>query len=305
MELTDLVYFRNVADSLSFKEGARRSHVSSPAISKTIAKLEQELGTKLLARTTRQVRLTPSGEVLLSGSRRVIEEIEAIRREIDQVESVVRGALKIGALEVYSLYLLPLAIARIVERHPELTPKSYEMIPDQIERRVASGDLDVGLSIGSAPVGPLLERVRLGTSPGLVVCGRSHPLFARGRIDEKALQQHAFVIPEFLGQEHLPVLDQFPDARHPRRIGATIELLQMGVQLTLSGKYIGCFPEISVRSHVAAGTLRALKGLAPWAPFELYAVVRKGIRPKPAVPILIDTIKAGLTAPRARASRRK
>jgi DNA-binding transcriptional LysR family regulator len=87
------------------------------------------------------------------------------------------------------------------------------MIPDRIAHRVANGELDVGLSMGLAKLSPQLEQVPLGSSPSLLVCSRGHPLFARARVSAKSLLEHRSVIPEFLGQEHLPVLDQFPDRR--------------------------------------------------------------------------------------------
>src|SRR5688500_20187318 len=71
VELTDLRHFFPVAATGSFGRGARLSHVSPPAVSKAVRKLEDELGARLFQRTTRSVRLTPAGEALRARCERI------------------------------------------------------------------------------------------------------------------------------------------------------------------------------------------------------------------------------------------
>src|SRR5262249_12939812 len=114
MELTDLRYFVNVATVKSFSKGAALSHVSPPAISKTIGKLESELGSPLFIRTTRRVLLTDSGEMVFRRCKRIFDELDGMRRDIDEASTTVAGELRIGAMEVFSLQLLPTALAELV-----------------------------------------------------------------------------------------------------------------------------------------------------------------------------------------------
>lgn len=295
MELTDLRYFHRVATSASFVRAARLSHVSPPAISKSIRKLEEELGERLLARTSRRVALTPAGEVLLRRAERVLAEVDELRHDLDAVSGTVRGDVRIGAMEVFSLEVLPAAIARVVRAHPGVLPRSHEMAPERMEELLAAGKLDVGFTIGGGGERAVEYRV-LGKSPGLLVCGKRHPLFRAGRVTRAALHEHTFVVPQFLGLEHAPPLDQFPEDRWPRRVGATIELLQMAIELVASGVFLGFFPEMSVRSHVASGRLRVLTGLGATAPFELRALLRSGVPPRPAVRVLLDEVSRSLRA---------
>src|SRR6185436_10985365 len=116
------------------------------------------------------------------------------------------------------------------------------------------------------------------------------------------------IVPRFLGVEHLPVLDQFPDQEWPRAIGGTIELLQMGVRLVEEGAGLGYFPEISVRAQLQSGRLRALRGLPrDRAPFVLRALTRSGSPLRPAVRALLHEVEARVheaTAPARRAKSR-
>jgi DNA-binding transcriptional LysR family regulator len=294
MELTDLRYFLNVAACESFVRAADVSHVTPPAISKTIKKLESELDTKLFVRTTRRVRLTEAGKILRTRCLRVFGELETLRHELDEASSTVRGELRIAAMEVFSTYLLPTAICDLVREHPQLSPRCHEMIPQRMEQLVVDGRIDVGFTIGGGSVKGITYE-SLGQTPGMLVCGERHPLFERGRVSKKALLEHPSVVPRFFELEHLPSLDQFPEGID-RRIGATIELLQMGIQLAIQGGYIGYFPEVSVRPYLEDGSLKALKGLRAGPPFALHALTRADLPQKAATSLLIALISRTVRA---------
>jgi DNA-binding transcriptional LysR family regulator len=298
VELTHLRYFFHVATTRSFAAGARLSCVTPPAMSKAIRKLEEELGVPLFERTTRKVKLTADGEVLLDRCRQILARVDAIPHELGEARGAVAGELRIGAMEVFSLELLPAALGHVVREHPRLVPLTYEMTPDMMERHVVDGSIDVGFTIGGSAA-PGVSYETLGTSRGVVVCGRGHPLHSRGRVDRADLDRHPFVVPRFFARPHLPSLDQFPEDIAPRRVGATIELLQMGVALAISGVYLGYFPEISVRRSLRDGSLRALRGLPRGVPFQLRVLSRAGARPRPAAAVLIAAVRRLLPAPRS------
>lgn len=273
MELTDLRYFVHVATLKSFGAGAKRAHISPSAITKAVQRLESDLSVVLFERTTRRVRLTTAGERLLEQGRELLSRVDAIPRELGGSEAAVGGDLRIAAMEVFSVNLLPAALTALVTEYPSVTPLVYEMTPDRMERHLAEGSLDVGLTIGGGGARGVVYH-SLGVSPGVVVCGRAHPLYARRRITRADLERHSFVVPRFFEREHLPSLDQFPEASYPRRQGATIELMQMGIDLAIGGAYLGYFPRISVAHHLRGGVLRALSGLRSGPPFQLRMLLR-------------------------------
>ena len=293
MELSHLRYFLHVARSGSFNRGAKRAHVSAPAMTKAIQKLEDELGTRLFERTTRRVTLTEAGRAVLARASAAIHQVEDIARDLEELRDTVAGEVRIGAMEVFSIRVLPRSISALVAEHPKVIPISYEMHPESIERALVEGRLDVGFTIG-APSARDVHVERLGRSPGRIVCGRGHPLYRLGRISRAALLEHAFVVPRFFQREHLPSLDQFPEDRCPRRVGATIELLQMMVELTIAGSYLGYFPELSIAHHLATRDLVALQGLTDLPRFDLYAWTRQGTTPKRAVEHLLRAVRSVL-----------
>jgi LysR family transcriptional regulator, carnitine catabolism transcriptional activator len=300
MELTDLRHFHHVARTESFSRGAALSHVTAPAVSKSVKKLEDELGVRLFDRTTRRVALTAEGRALVERCARIFAELDALRAELG--DGTVRGELRIGAMEVLSVAVLPRALSALLRAHPALRPHTFELAPTPMATALREGRIDVGLTIGGGGEIDMVAH-ELGRSPGVLVCGRGHPLHGRRRIGPDAVRAHASVVPRFLGLEHAPSIDQFPDLSWPRTVGATIELLQMGIALAEAGAFLGYFPEISVRAQLDDGRLHALAGLPERPPFVLRALVRAGAPRRPALQALLAALTAEIgaaTAPRRR-----
>lgn len=295
MELTDLRYFVAVADAGSFVEGARRVHVSPAAMSKAIKRLEVDLGADLFTRSTRRVNLTRAGDAALRRARVMIDEHAELRRELTLRDGEIAGELRIVAMEVFSTELLPGALATLVREHPKVRPSTFEMIPDEMERLVAEGRCEVGFTIGGGARSRDVETHVLGASAGVLVCGKGHALFPTRRVRAGQLGEHAFVVPRFLGREAAPSLDQFPPGIE-RTIGATIELMQMGIDLCARGAFLGYFPEVSVRGPLADGRLRAVRGIPPGPPFELKALTRRGRQPSRAAERLVAIVRSAVSA---------
>lgn len=285
MELSHLRYFFHVATERSFVRGARASFVTPPALSKAVRALEDELGTRLLERTTRTVRLTRAGEAVLERCRRVLAEAESLKRDALSASGEIRGELRVGAMEVFSIELLPTAVTRLVRAHPGVVPLVYELGPDDLVQALDRGQLDVGFTTGGAGTDGV-QRDVLGRSPACVVAGRSHPLYRRRDGRASQLRAHAWVVPRLFTRPAGPMLDQFPDGEHPRQVGATIELLQAGIALACGGEYLGCFPEISIRRELADGRLRRLQRAPAVPPFELSVFTPRRTAPSPAVEAL-------------------
>ncbi len=290
MELSHLRYFFHVATARSFVRGARAAFVTPPALSKAVRGLEQELGVALLERSTRHVRLTRAGEVVLERCRHILEEAESLRRDAATASGEIKGERRIAAMEVFSIELLPAALTRLVRAHSGLVPLVYEMVPDDMLSALSRGLLDVGFSIGAQPTDSVAREV-LGRSAACVVSAPEHALQKEGRVTPATIARQKWVMPRFFGKPPFPSLDQFPDQKYPRSPGATIELLQAGIQLACGGAYLGCFPEISIRRELGNGTLVPLKGAPRVPPFELAVFTRRNTAPSPAVEALVAQMR--------------
>jgi len=107
MEMHQLRYAAAVARTGNFSRAAEQCHVSQPSLSQQILKLEDELGERLFDRMKREARLTPYGEAFLRRAVRILEEVDAAKREATDARDLLRGTLTIGVLPTLAPYLLP------------------------------------------------------------------------------------------------------------------------------------------------------------------------------------------------------
>ena len=191
MELRHLRYFKVVAELQHFHKAADKLHITQPALSNQIKQLEQELNTKLFERVGRGVKLSESGELVLSSAIRILNEAELLKESVSDLESGQAGTLKIGVLQsINSLYLRSL-VAEFDRNNPNISLQIEEMTNYNIEKKVTRGDIDIGIGFILNKDYPDLEFERLfdekwkliisPTHANLakkIMAGQSHPLKA-------------------------------------------------------------------------------------------------------------------------------
>jgi len=191
MELRHLRYFKVVAELQHFHKAADKLHITQPALSNQIKQLEQELNTKLFERVGRGVKLSESGELVLSSAIRILNEAELLKESVSDLESGQAGTLKIGVLQsINSLYLRSL-VAEFDRNNPNISLQIEEMTNYNIEKKVTRGDIDIGIGFILNKDYPDLEFERLfdekwkliisPTHASLakkIMAGQSHPLKA-------------------------------------------------------------------------------------------------------------------------------
>src|SRR6202011_3870193 len=107
MELRHLRYFTAVVQWKGYREASRRLHVAQPAISQTVADLEEELGLKLFSRAKRIAQLTPEGEVFYTEAMRTLAQAELAVSTAKRAAKGEIGKLSIGFLESAAYPFLP------------------------------------------------------------------------------------------------------------------------------------------------------------------------------------------------------
>src|SRR6266478_9386912 len=119
MELHQLRYFCAVAETGSFSRAAEQSHVSQPALSQQIMKLEGELGARLFDRLGRSVRLTDVGKTFLPRARAVLHELEAARGDVVERKDSIGGPVSVGVIPTVAPYFLPAKLTTFSRKFPQ------------------------------------------------------------------------------------------------------------------------------------------------------------------------------------------
>lgn len=188
-----LRYFAVLAEELHFSRAAARLHLAQQALSKQIRELEDAVGTRLLARTTRSVRLTPAGEVFLDAARTALDALDA---GVDAARRCGRGeagVLRIGFVTGGALELTPLILAEFQARYPDVTVELRESAFTDPSGGLADDQSDVALvRLPLADGG--YDREPLFTEPLVVGLSSAHRLTGAGTVHVRDLLGEPVVV---------------------------------------------------------------------------------------------------------------
>ena len=145
MELRQLRYFVAVAESLNFRRAAERLNLSQPPLTVAIRKLEHELGTALFVRGSKGVTLSEAGRVALDVAYSTLAGADRFKLAVREADAGERGRLRIGFVGSATFELLPRIIPAFRRTYPSVELALEEATSTEIARKVAMGEIDVGL----------------------------------------------------------------------------------------------------------------------------------------------------------------
>lgn len=181
VELRQIRYAIVVSDELHFHRAAQRLHMTQPSLSRQIKALEHELGVDLFVRTSRGVQLTPAGAEFALQATHAVRAVQTAVRRAQEVGHGVTGHVALGFVASAAVDILPRALAKHRERHPNVVVTLAELTTEQQIRGLESGELDVGLGRDAPPVdGLTIDRLR--HEPVVVAVPGDHPLAERTTI---------------------------------------------------------------------------------------------------------------------------
>lgn len=168
LTLKQLRYFDALARHGHFGRAAEAAAISQPALSMQIRDLEDTLGTPLLERGPRALRLTAFGEEFLARARAILRQTEELEDLARAARAELTGRLRIGVIPTVAPYLLPRVIARLTAQYPALDLTLRETVTPRLVADLAEGRLDCALL--ALPLSePALEEVALFSEPFLLV----------------------------------------------------------------------------------------------------------------------------------------
>lgn len=291
--LNGLTAFVKTADLGSFIAAARVLGISASAVGKAVAKLEQELGVRLLQRSTRRIQLTEEGRLFHERCRRILEDLDDAHAMLSHTLEVPRGRLRVTAPIVSYHFLLPL-IPDLLARHPdiELDIDFNDRIVDLIDEGI-----DVAIRSGEPPDSRLVSRPLRPYR--LLLCASPGYLQAQGTPRTvQDLARHAAIRFRYPNSGKL---QEWPLCRtdgHPEphlKAVLTCNNMEAVMGATLRGLGISCMPDFLVKDALADGRLcRVLDPhLEAGGPF--HALWPSGRHLSPKVRVFVDLLVARLS----------
>ncbi len=181
MELRHVRYFVAVAEELNFRRAAERLRVAQPSLSAQVKALEGELGVRLLERTTRRVKLTPSGRAWLEEARALLATATRVQESARRVRDGLVGSLRVGVLSSSANAWLGGVLGRFRTRHPAVQLALFDLGSTEQLRRLRAGEIDVGVLRPPASF-PELEAVIIEASRYVLAMPTGHAMARRRKI---------------------------------------------------------------------------------------------------------------------------
>jgi LysR family nitrogen assimilation transcriptional regulator len=168
MDLRGIKYFVQIAELGSITRAAAHLGIAQPALSRHIHGIEDELGTQLLVRLPRGVRLTGAGLQFLDHCRRIMRELDRARDELRRSSEVPSGKVILGLSPTVGPLLLPGVIERARRQCPQVTLKIVEWFSTQLYDALLTGRVDVAV-LTNAPQSRALKMTPLISEPMVVL----------------------------------------------------------------------------------------------------------------------------------------
>lgn len=173
LDLDQLRAFVTVADLRSFRQAADELHLSPPALSRRIERLEQRVGARLLERTSRSVRLSAVGEAFVERVRSALEDLDDAVLGVNELSSGHSGRLTVAAVPSAACGFVPQALSRLTSRYPGIRLRLLDGSLQATALAVLGGQADVGIGFHDGDI-PGLHVELLGEEPYLLLVPAGH-----------------------------------------------------------------------------------------------------------------------------------
>ncbi|MGU3494016.1 LysR family transcriptional regulator [Xanthobacteraceae bacterium A53D] len=281
-ELDALAVFARVAEARSFRAAADRLGVTRSAVSQTIRRLEERVGTALLQRTTRSVHLTETGRLLLEQAAPALADLEAALAAARDARGVPHGQLRLAVSSIAEAFLDGPMLAGFAAAHPQVqldvtvTDEAFDIVAEGYDAGVRLGEL-IAQDMIAVPVSAEQRQIVVAAPDYLARHGApAHPAELAGH---RCIGWRP-------GPGLAPYRWEFTEGEREFRVDVAPEIttndMALMVKLALSGAGLSCGMEETFRPHLAAGRLvRVLEAFCPlFAGFFLYYPNRRAMAPK-------------------------
>lgn len=253
-----LLVFVTVAERANFSRAAEDLHMTQPAVSQYIQSLERSVGTRLLDRNNKYVRLNQAGEIVYHYAKKILAHYTQMQHLVDDLMEKASGPIAIGASYTFGEYALPHVVARMCEVYPLIKPSIVIGNTKEIAEEVISGQIDVGIVEGDfhhekLAIEPFAEDVME------IIVGRHHRLANQPAVKVVDLKNETWIVRE-KGSGTREATEKMFEEWHlcPENL-MTFGSTQIIKESAEAGLGVSLLSNGTIRKELALGTLRTLK----------------------------------------------
>lgn len=273
MNIEYLKYFHAVASIGSISKVAESSHISQPALSQQIQKLEDVLGYKLLNRSNKGVELTDAGRIVQKYSKSLIKSYDNMLEDLTTI-NITNNTVRIDSSPTVATYALPCTMYSIKEEHPEYKISLSTNLSDEVEHNIINDVSDFGF-IHGIPNEKTLQSFRVGLDRLVVVASQGIDI------------ENEIVLADLMKYELILLLDKFKVTQdinaHFQNLGYNLKDFNILLALdsiesikstVMKGYGVSILPYISVKKELYTKQLKEIKVRNLDMRYEIYLVYK-------------------------------
>jgi DNA-binding transcriptional LysR family regulator len=290
-DLVDLRLIINVIDTLSLTRGAESSHMSTPAASARIKKMEEALKTQLFYRTTRGFVPTASGHTVLRHALLILNQVEQLVGELSESAQTMKGNIRLFANTISVSEFVPPALQKFLLNYPGVNIDLQERASSEVARALKQGLADIGIFVPDA-LEDGIEYLSYRTETLVLITPPSHPLAASGEIDFAQTQAFDFVSLNDNTGPQLFAMRAAAQENFVMKVRVQANNFEALSRLVMSGVGIGVVPQSVALRHLDERKIAMVTLRDSWATREVKIAVRNIQALSVAARALVDELLA-------------
>ncbi|HSV59111.1 MAG TPA: LysR family transcriptional regulator [Variovorax sp.] len=254
--LRQLKVFEAVARHLSFSRAAEELHLTQPAVSTQVGKLEEHAGNALFEQFGKKIYLTPAGIELLEISRAIISQFEAAENAMTQYRGVSGGKLNVGVISAGD-YFFPRLLVEFAGRHKGVSLNFTVHNREGLLRHIAENQTDLAIMV-RPPTDLDTINQPFAPHPYVIVAPPNHPLVGKRRIPMARLMKEPFVVREKGSDTRNSMEEGFGSYLEQLRVAMEIRSTETIKQAVIAGMGLSFMSAHTISLELKTGSLCVL-----------------------------------------------
>jgi DNA-binding transcriptional LysR family regulator len=256
--LRQLKVFEAVARHLSFSRAAEELHLTQPAVSTQVRKLQEHVGLPLFEQLGKKVYLTPAGKQMLASSREIIQKFHEAEEALSAFKGVAGGRLDVSVISAGD-YFFPALLVAFAQRHPGITLNFGVCNREELLGRLADNLTDLAVMVRPPPAADTdTAAVPFSPHPYVIVAPPSHPLVGRRRIPVERILKEPFIVREKGSDTWNSMLEGFGNSLAGLKVSMEIKSTETIKQAVMAGMGISFLSAHTISRERQAGKLAVL-----------------------------------------------
>lgn len=290
MDLNQLEVLVAVAEEKGFSRAAERLRRTQPAVSQAVRRLEAEVGTPLVDRSSKDGTLTAAGRALHEAALRMLNLRREAQATLQELGDLRRGRVTVAANEYTVTHLLPV-VAAFRRRHPQVKIEVRRSRASAIPSQVLDRAVELGV-VTYRPAQPGLRAIAVATDDVALLVAPGHRLAGRGQVSIRELGVESFLAHEVRSPNRERVVEAFERRRTPLDIAVELPTLEAIKRLVEEGHGVALMPRRAAHVEIARGQLVALGVREMRIERHVYLLHRRGAALSHAAAAFLDCARA-------------